>query len=530
MKTFFGRFAQAIEFFYIAPERRQDYVATDCDLSKEYMNLVAYDATQIPYCVPLLLANKRDEINAYGVKGFIQHFGGVASIIAHPGQGKSRLASAVYNIMRGTNEPYFKVSESAVSYTKGVWRLSDDYKLKASSNDTIDILDVEGLQKENSVYYLLVSVVVLSKAIILLSRERVNKEALGVLEIAFKMLATLGIALKKPTIFIQAKMDESGALLDAEERPVLREELLRVIAKEIPIVKNFEVQFFSLTEIPVQRTLERAGANVALSEMLVTNATRLYTADVKTLLDRLVAVKDPLPSEQRMQYLIKVLEHLNCNNPDLVLEQNLQFFTRDAKRWLVTKVFREKEHLVQTHLNKPLGDAKTLKEFFEVPKETLRDEFFRYCFDESPFLGDTKNVAAFRSRAESVFNESEYAKGVLTATDPTTGEVIGIMSYVLPSFEAKKTTDERVLENIYNALREAAENGSKFDIIMGTLPDRPPESCVSAIKQSHTSLEDMDGIIADRWNQVRMDIENRKNTRLSESKWVQKARSEGENG
>ena len=104
------------------------------------------------------------------------------------------------------------------------------------SKDFIDILDVEGLQKENSVYYLLVAVIVLSKSIVLLSRERVNKEALGVLEIAFKMLAQLGIALKKPVIFIQTKMDKHGHLVDGDGERTTKDGLLQSIAKEIPTI------------------------------------------------------------------------------------------------------------------------------------------------------------------------------------------------------------------------------------------------------------------------------------------------------
>ncbi|CAB9525096.1 expressed unknown protein [Seminavis robusta] len=372
---------------------------------------------------------------------------------ANPGQGKSRLAKTIYKVMRGNKNPYFKTSDSAVSFTKGVWRLSDEHKLKELSKDAIDILDVEGLQKENSVYYLLICVIVLSKTIVLLSRERVNKEALGVLEIAFKILDGLGIVLKRPVIFIQAKMNKKGRLLDGDGKPTTEDAIIDEIAKEIPVVKKFKVEFFCLTEIPRKDVLERAGLNHVMAQSVVENATGLYEEDVKKLLERLFAVKDPLPSEQRMHYLIMVLEHLNMKNPDLVLEQNLEFFERDAERWLATRVCLEREQLVQKHLNKPLGGATTLAEFSEPPEENLQDQFDNYCASESPFLGKSKDAHAFKQVADKVFNRSHYATGVLKAQDPNTGEVIGIMSYVQPSFEAKQKTDEAILLDVYTLLK-----------------------------------------------------------------------------
>lgn len=112
-------------------------------------------------------------------------------------------------------------------------------------------------------------------------------------------------------------------------------------------------------------------------------------------------MEDPVTAEARMGYLIRVLNHLNDENPDLVLMQNLAFFEKDAKNWLVSAVHQEAKKLVNAHRNKPLGDSTTLEEFFDPPP---------------------------MDQATEIFECSAYARVIVNAIDLNTGEVIGIMS------------------------------------------------------------------------------------------------------
>ena len=516
----FGRFVQKNGFFVGGSKNETEF--------EKYEKLTTKDCVSGKHhAEPLMVTGDNDEVNLFGVESFSRNFTDIASLVANPGQGKSRLASTMYNLMRNTQNEYFKVSDGAISFTKGVWRISDENKSKALSMDTIDILDVEGLQKENSVYYLLISVVVLSKSIILLSRERVNKDALGVLEIAFKILDSLGIALKKPVLFIQTKFDDDGKPIGEDGNSITEQQLLDSIVKEIPVVKQFQVEFFSLTEIPAVDVLKRICLDKLMVNQMLDHATSIYEHDVEALLERLVAIKDPVSSEHRMHYLMKVVGHLNSENPDLVLEQNLEFFSKDAERWLSSEVCRERGELVEKHLTKPLGDARTLEDFFEPPHQSLKDKFLAYCEFDSPFVGKRCHYEVYKSAAERIFNESEYATLTLNVKDPTTGNVIGIMSYAQPSFEAKMKTDENVLMDIYNILKHAVDSEETFDMFLNDLPSTLDQRFCAEAFSRYSNITGICDIIQDRWTQIRADVLNQKNTTLSESMWIKKVMCEG---
>lgn len=132
----------------------------------------------------------------------------------------------------------------------------------------------------------MIAVIVLSQTVVLLSRERVNREALEVLEIAFKILGRFYIALRKPVLFIQTKTNADGELLDGNDdntdgppRTISKEELLTQIRKDMP--------FIDVPDLEVLQIIMRAqGMHEGMAERFFENATNLYRADVRNLLER----------------------------------------------------------------------------------------------------------------------------------------------------------------------------------------------------------------------------------------------------
>ena len=328
---------------------------------------------------------------------------------------------------------------------------------------------MEGLQKENIVYYMLIAVTVLSQTVVLLSRQRVNKDALGVLDIAFKMFNQLGIALPKPVLFIQTMMTQDGSqLTDGDRRPISKEELLDIIKQDIPIIDEFQVEFFRLNEVPdIEVLKDCTGMDEA--HQIFQNATKRYNKDVRNLLERLKLVEDRVPAEQRMTYLIRLLDHLNDKNPDLVLE-HLEVFEKDVKRVLQSMICQEREDLVSFHRNKPpmRGPDTTLDEFFEPPKKSLYAFFEDYCMN-SPFMGREKDASAFVAKMNEVYEHSTYFTGTLKASETGTDKTIGIMSYVEPDFLAKKTTSSDVLKDVETILGNATDK-DLFSDLPSSLP------------------------------------------------------------
>ena len=66
--------------------------------------------------------------------------------ISRPGQGKSSLCSAFYKVLYGLNREIFSISNSTLSFTKGLWILKQRERKNIRQNIFKEIIDVEGFQ------------------------------------------------------------------------------------------------------------------------------------------------------------------------------------------------------------------------------------------------------------------------------------------------------------------------------------------------------------------------------------------------
>ena len=78
-------------------------------------------------------------------KNIIENVNASIGVLGPPGAGKSSFCNAYYKIRFNTNKMFFEMSSSTSSYTKGIWMLKEEERMKIPQNIDRDILDVEGL-------------------------------------------------------------------------------------------------------------------------------------------------------------------------------------------------------------------------------------------------------------------------------------------------------------------------------------------------------------------------------------------------
>ena len=79
-------------------------------------------------------------------KNVIEFINSAIGVLGPPGAGKSSLCCAFYKIKYNMKNDFFEMSNSDVSFTKGIWVLKESERMKIKENIERDILDVEGFQ------------------------------------------------------------------------------------------------------------------------------------------------------------------------------------------------------------------------------------------------------------------------------------------------------------------------------------------------------------------------------------------------
>ena len=85
----------------------------------------------------------------YLQKGLFRQIDGFIACIGKPRQGKSSLCSAYYKIFYGIDKEIFSISNSSLSFTKGLWILKESIRQTIEKNIIKDIIDVEGFQVDD---------------------------------------------------------------------------------------------------------------------------------------------------------------------------------------------------------------------------------------------------------------------------------------------------------------------------------------------------------------------------------------------
>jgi hypothetical protein len=70
----------------------------------------------------------------------------LVAVVGPPGAGKSTTCNTLYHIAFGSTDSFFEPSASPTSFTKGLWLLSSEARLKLPANINWECVDMEGFQ------------------------------------------------------------------------------------------------------------------------------------------------------------------------------------------------------------------------------------------------------------------------------------------------------------------------------------------------------------------------------------------------
>ena len=172
---------------------------------------------QLP--VESLLDLTRNINEIYLQKGLFRQIDGFIACIGRPGQGKSSLCSAYYKIFYGIDKEIFSISNSTLSFTKGLWILKESIRQTIEKNIIKDIIDVEGFQVDDlSTWKYIMIVAFIATDIIIVNKGCRMDDVRKILSITWNSLDKMNkLGLPKILKNIWIQVDDEDFLKNFEE-------------------------------------------------------------------------------------------------------------------------------------------------------------------------------------------------------------------------------------------------------------------------------------------------------------------------
>lgn len=155
--------------------------------------------------VQLIKENEKGEIEIK--KELLKSVNSFIACIGSPGTGKSTFSSNYYKILYNVKNDYFESSNNYITFTKGIWMISEEERRKIPKYIEKDILDVEGFEidKSKSWKYIMV-IALLSNDLIILNRNQRYDEVqkvIKIIQIGLKKMQEKNIPRILKRIYIQ---------------------------------------------------------------------------------------------------------------------------------------------------------------------------------------------------------------------------------------------------------------------------------------------------------------------------------------
>ena len=140
-------------------------------------------------------------------KDLLKNINNFIACIGTPGSGKSTFGSNYYKYLYDVKNDYFESSDSELTFTKGIWMISDEERRKIPEYIDKDILDVEGFEIDESKSWKIVMIIAfLSSDLIILNRNPrldVVRKVVKIIENYLKKMMELNIPRILKKIYIQ---------------------------------------------------------------------------------------------------------------------------------------------------------------------------------------------------------------------------------------------------------------------------------------------------------------------------------------
>ena len=273
---------------------------------------------------------------------------GYIACIGPPSAGKSSLCNAFYKTLYGINKELFYVSNSTLSFTKGLWILKEREKQNIKQNMFKDIIDVEGFQVDDITTWKSIMIsAYISTDIIILNRNTRLDAVIKILNIicnSLDKMKILGIPYLLKNIWVQID--------DEDEKEKCLEYILKDCFCGFGFFDKFKDKEIKIDMILIEqvdkKTYKKVGGNLLEVED--------YLKQVKTAFEKILgrSISNPF------QYIDNFYNILNKIDIREVLKKDFENVYSSIKK-------RKEEDLLKKYkidsFKEPLNSNETFNEF-----------------------------------------------------------------------------------------------------------------------------------------------------------------------
>ena len=184
-------------------------------------------------------------------KELLKSINNFIACLGQSGEGKSTFGSNYYKTLYKVKNDYFESSDGFVTFTKGIWMISDEERRKIPKYINRDFLDVEGFQVDDpkSWKYVMIIAFLSTDLIIFNNKPRYDevKKMLGIIENSLKKMRKLNIPRILKVIYIQTIIKPKN------QNPI--EELLETLGydkKNKKIFQNIKFKYIYLPYVSLE--------------------------------------------------------------------------------------------------------------------------------------------------------------------------------------------------------------------------------------------------------------------------------------
>ena len=349
--------------------------------------------------VKLIKDEKSDNIKIK--KNLLKEVNSLIACIGPPGSGKSTFCSNYYKSLYNVEKDYFESYDGDLTYTKGIWIISNEERRKIPIMIKKDLLDVEGFQVDDIKCWKYIMIIAfLSTDLIILNRNPRSddvKKILRIIEKSLERMKEKHMPRILKNIYIQT-------LTPKPEKTI--KEYIEQFIENIKVFEGINFEFLYLASISKEELLEqkdlmkfdkyKEGFNNILQRLSNSN---LLKNSVSSLIDYIDFFNETLNGKTGFneQTIYKDLE-TDFNGVYSRYEKKLKNELSEKIDKLIK--LQSLEETFDDFINKQEG----LKFVFEINNEDLT--FYGSCENFDKFYEKLKEKKAFKINPKDIFWET----------------------------------------------------------------------------------------------------------------------------